>query len=346
MPTSTVTSYSTQQIYNAVPQFIQDQDAANGYQLWYYIYGIASLVDDLNVLTRDNVGNGVHIEVDFGSYTGQSITDAYLAYGINSTQTNLTVFGTDSSWNVFNALSSFKIQIVDTAQNIAEVVTVPVPANGYNFTAPFVNLTGVTRGSNATAHAASVGADGSLYFEDYGGAPGWSQAIDITRCPNYALPWLAQFVGAQINPNSGLNRQQMVQKINQLSGFQRATAPAIVAELVNVTNEQLASNQTPLAANQVIVMENTVPSGNTYLFSSTAITLLVPSQFFSNYTYVSLEAASGTNPNYSAVQSYIGTIGGLYFSLSGSTTPSSSSPYVNFVYRYRPAGIQIFVGGY
>jgi len=98
-------------------------------------------------------------------------------------------------------------------------------------------------------------------------------------------------------------------------------------------------------------MENTQPQSvggvNYYTYNPYALTLLVPTRVFSSYTYQSLQDLSGGNAaTYSSTDSYITSIGGLYFSLAGSTTPSSESPYINFVYRYRPAGMQIFVGGY
>jgi hypothetical protein len=342
-------SYSAYSVYKTVPQFIKDKDAENGYVLWNYIYGVAKSIDTLNVLSRDNMGPGVHIEVNFGVNTGKQIIDAKLANPINPTDTTITIFDTDSSWYLIDTSSPFQFLLVDTLNNDEELIT--VPAGNYNWNAPFVVFKNVTRGTNATYHAASAGADGSVYIKDYAGAPGWSQTIDINRCPDYALPWLAQFVGAEILPGSQLTRQEAVQKIKSRAGFNRATSSAIVEEIVAITNKQLPGSITPLSSSQVIVLENSQASTTggvtTYVYNQYALTLLIPSRVFSSYTYQSLQNASGGSyATYTSTQSFITGLGGLYFDLAGSTTPSSSSPYVNFVYRYRPAGMQIFIGGY
>jgi len=352
MPTTLPNSYNTQSIYNTVPQFIQDQDALNGYPLWYFIYGSAKALDQIDILTRDQVGGGIHIEADFGKYYGAEIVDAQLAIAISPSDTTITIFGTDGSWSVIDTSVAFPISIVNTINNITEEIL--IPAGIYDWTAPFIKISGVTRGQGGTTAQytpSSTGADGSIYVDDYSEAPGWSQTIDIQRCPDYALPWLAQFVGAQLPVGSTLDRQQMVQQIQQRAGFDRATTSAIVAELVAITNKQISAEIAPLTPSQIIVMENTqfqtISNVNYYTYNQYAITLLIPSRVFSSYTYQSLQNASGGNAaTYTSTTSYITSIGGLYFSLAGSTTPNSSSPYVNFVYRYRPAGLQIFVGGY
>lgn len=412
-------SYNTQAIYDTVPQFIQDKDALSGYPLWYFIYGAASQLDQLDVLSRNNVGQGIHVEADIGDYTTYKITDAQIASPISPTDTTINIFNTDSTWNIFPSTSSFQVQLVNSLTNSVEQIL--IPAGTYDWLSPIVTISGVTRnyptGGAGLTWPASTGADGSVYLEDWAGAPGWSQLIDIERCPDYALPWLAQFVGSSIPSNSTMNRQQMVQHIKSLSGFNRATSSAIVQQLIQVINSQLINTVTPLSQSQVIVMENTQTvsyvvtaassSGTTitytcqnsltagtvvsiaglsttafnltnatvatasttqftvtntatgtavtgqngvvslkepYSYSFSAITILLPSIYFSQYSYQTLSADSGGS--YAGLQTFLSGIGGLYFDLQGSTVASSNSPYVNFVYRYRPAGIQIFVGGY
>jgi len=350
-------SYSTNSVYNTVPEFIQNIDAQNGYPLWWFLYGSCKTLDQINVLTRDNIGPGIHVEADFGAYTGTGINDAQIANPLSTSTdspdgTTITLFNTDETWNVIDTSVPFPLELVNSLTGQTEYIL--IPAGHYIWTSPHVTIQNITRGYNDSpvlAWPASAGADGSVYMEDYGGAPGWSQAVDIVRCPDYALPWLAQFVGASIPQDTTLDRQQITQQIEQRAGFDRATSSAIVAELVAITNKQLATGEAPLSPSQVIVMENTQASvsggNNYYTYNQYALTLLVPSGYFSSYTYQSLQAASGGNSaTYTSTDSFIASIGGLYFSLAGSTTPSSESPYVNFVYRYRPAGMQIFVGGY
>ena len=350
-------SYSTNSVYNTVPEFIQEQDAKNGYPLWWFLYGSCKALDQINILTRDNIGPGIHFEADFGIYTGTGIADAQLATPLTTSTstpdgTTVTIFGTDASWNVIDTTVPFPLNLVNSMTGQNEHIL--IPAGHYNWTSPFVTIQNVTRGYDNTpilAWDASAGADGSVYMEDYGGAPGWSQAVDINRCPDFALPWLAQFVGAEVPVNTTLDRQQVTQKIEQRAGFNRATSAAIVAELVAVTNSQLSAGKAPLSESQVIVMENaqaSVSGGhNYYTYNQYALTLLVPSTYFSSYTYQTLrDASGGSTATYASTDAFVTTLGGLYLSLEGSTTPSSNSPYVNFVYRYRPAGMQIFVGGY
>ena len=352
MTTTLPSSYSTMSIYNTVPQFVQDEDAKNGYPLWWFINGAAKLVDQLDILTRDNVGPGVHIESDFGQYETINSNDAKLATAISPGDTTITIFDTDSTWLPIDTSVPFMLNIVDSLNNVNEYIE--IPAGNYDWNAPFVVFENVVRAqssTNALYFPASTGTDGSVYLQDFFGAPGWSQAVDIARCPNYALPWLAQFVGAVVQPNTTQSRQQIVQSIKQRAGFNRATVPAIVAELVAITNSQIPNSITPLSQSQIVVMENTQPQTvdgiNHYTYNPYALTLLVPTRVFSQYTYESLQNLAGGNAaTYTSTDNYITSLGGLYFSLTGSTTPSSESPYINFVYRYRPAGLQIFVGGH
>jgi YVTN family beta-propeller protein len=312
-----------------------------------------------------------------------------------------------------------------------------VPSGTYNWNAPTVTLTGVTRGYEGTiavAHKISSGANGTIDLENYISAPGWSQVVDITRCPEYALPWLGQFIGSAIPQDNGFTYEQLIQKISQRSGFQRSTPASIAAELTTVINSQLSSSDTPMLNSQVIVMENTAPMGfkganlataitttgatsltltNTdstfgtlgsnssfviqidtekilvpagvnswanspvslsgvtrgyagttatthligalvsvisatdfYYSNEYALTLLIPAKYYDAYTYSSLVAAAGGAGTYTAVEGFITTLGGTYGSIIGSIEPIAGSSYVNFIYRYRPAGIQVFIGGY
>lgn len=55
--------------------------------------------------------------------------------------------------------------------------------------------------------------------------PGWSQAMDINRAPDEALPWLGQFVGVQVNV--GMNPDDQRQQIRDVSGWKRGTRAAL-----------------------------------------------------------------------------------------------------------------------
>jgi hypothetical protein len=55
--------------------------------------------------------------------------------------------------------------------------------------------------------------------------PGWSQVLDVTRCPTYALPWLGQFVGVRLPPT--LADAAMRAAITAELGFGRGTVAAL-----------------------------------------------------------------------------------------------------------------------
>lgn len=67
---------------------------------------------------------------------------------------------------------------------------------------------------------------------------GWSTLLDLERCPDEALPWLAQFVGVRVLPNSTPEDQRA--RIASTDGFKRGTRDALIgaarATLVSLVN--------------------------------------------------------------------------------------------------------------
>lgn len=61
------------------------------------------------------------------------------------------------------------------------------------------------------------------------GDPGWSIILDIDRCPTYALPWLAQCVGARIP--TGTDDATARQIIRAEQSFTRGRPASIVATI-------------------------------------------------------------------------------------------------------------------
>lgn len=57
--------------------------------------------------------------------------------------------------------------------------------------------------------------------------PGWSLLLDIDRCPDEALPWLAQLCGIKLAP--GLSASNQRAQIDSLASFKRGTPSAIKA---------------------------------------------------------------------------------------------------------------------
>lgn len=63
---------------------------------------------------------------------------------------------------------------------------------------------------------------------DQMGAPGWSQLLDVSRCPTYALPWLGQFLGVRLPVGQFTDAQMRAQIINP-AGWQRGSLGSIEA---------------------------------------------------------------------------------------------------------------------
>ena len=59
------------------------------------------------------------------------------------------------------------------------------------------------------------------------GEPGWSILLDVNRCPDAGLPWLAQFIGLHfyIGLDASTERQQIRDHVN----WQRGTPASIIA---------------------------------------------------------------------------------------------------------------------
>jgi hypothetical protein len=67
--------------------------------------------------------------------------------------------------------------------------------------------------------------------------PGWSLLLDLNRCPDIALPWLAQFVGVRII--RGSTPDEMRARIASTDGFRRGT----VAAMTGAAKATLTGNQ-------------------------------------------------------------------------------------------------------
>lgn len=151
---------------------------------------------------------------------------------------------------------------------------IQVPGLYYDWTATEITFNNVIRGWDNTtkaAHLASSGATGEFDIANYFGAPGWSQILDINRCPSYALPWLGQFVGVDLSKTPGLTYEQSVHKILSRPGFGRGTTKSLQSSLTAIINNALTGSATPINQSQVIVLENTSPIGfqqATTLFSA------------------------------------------------------------------------------
>jgi hypothetical protein len=363
-------SYYTAQVYDTLPQSLQEQDAANGYQLWWFIQALVSELDSLSALYFDSIGGGTTVfPVDPAPI---AYSPAMLKSSVAETDTSFTLFNTNPTWNQINSASNFPIEIegerilvpgysvatetvispgtviasggnlssphgqallsmqtggnlvltlssvtiwqsgtssagsyailqddgnfvVYSSSNVAQWANgqngnpyavmylqdsgafiersssgvllwqapgTPAISTAYNWTANEVTLTGVTRGWDNTTpapHLASSGATGEFDLTNYFGAPGWSQILDINRCPSYALPWLGQFVGVDLTKTPDLTYEQSVQKILSRPGFERGTVASLQSALAAFINDSIPSNATPVNTSQILCLENTAP---------------------------------------------------------------------------------------
>jgi hypothetical protein len=64
------------------------------------------------------------------------------------------------------------------------------------------------------------------WLRDQPDAPGWSLLLDLERCPDEALPWLAQFVGVRLLPGSSPADQRA--RIASTDGMRRGTRAALI----------------------------------------------------------------------------------------------------------------------
>jgi hypothetical protein len=207
----------------------------------------------------------------------------------------------------------------------------------------------------------NVGVDGTVQTSgQYVGAPGWSQIMDIDRCPDEGLSWLGQFVGVRLN--SQLTKQEKKDKITSWQSFQRGNPDSMKTVLRDVVNSVTSGSVAPLTVEEIVLIENVAPSFSTSTPTTRADWTLVPNQYsmvillpaayFSSISYNKLNELAGAGSSgaitYDALDTYIANLGGTnkYNNLESNPVPSVDSIYTSFLYKHRPAGVQIYIGGY
>lgn len=99
--------------------------------------------------------------------------------------------------------------------------------------------------------------------------PGWSGVMDLDRCPDAWLPWLAQFVGVTVVPGS--TPAEMRARIASTDGFKRGTPAALAgAARATLTGSQVVwfRERDPTAADppyslEVVTLTSQTPSATT-----------------------------------------------------------------------------------
>ena len=261
----------------------------------------------------------------------------------------------------------------------------------------------------------AVGSNGQ-FNPEYIDAPGWSQLLDINRCPDWALPWLGQFLGISYNSYAGLTQAQKIDKISSRPTFDRGTVAIFQSALAQEINYKVTGLvSTVITPSQILIMEQTKPKtisflGNThtsttidgiastagltqgmYLYgpdiqvgttistiSTNSITVnkatsastngelisavsqsvytvdqysmvvLIPAIYYNNYTYATIAKTltGSTTTDYSTLDTAINALGAGYAGLYLDGVAKSNTAFAPFIYKYRPAGVQVFIGAY
>ena len=118
--------------------------------------------------------------------------------------------------------------------------------------------------------------------------PGWSQLLDPTIAPTWALPWLAQFVGVRFNATTSTDAQQRA-AIQAEQGFTRGTPAAM----------QLAVSKWLNPGQQVLIYERTPDPYSLTVVVSLAAATSEPYWELSN-TYATYAAWKATGDLYGA----------------------------------------------
>lgn len=329
MAVTTFATYTVDNIYAAVPEFIKLQDVANA------------------VPPYDLPSSPVVYKLDSVVGAATAGNDTIKIFGINLLQTpialyiNQEIVIADGADFIGDNLQKVHLRSQLQHNHAANTPVFPFYGPLYNY----INSMGALLDQQVNIISRDAvgkgqdggGADGTVDTKNYGSASGWSQVLDIDRCPDYALPWLAQFVGIYIPQISTLSRADKVSKIKERSSFKRGTSPAMVNALVAVVN----SNNPPvlMQASDVIVMENTAYSSGSYVSDDNSLTILMPLRFLLQENYQHF--LDNYSP-YSRLQSSFAE----YINMSFSATPTTDSGFHSYIYRFRPAGVKIFIGGY
>lgn len=178
-----------------------------------------------------------------------------------------------------------------------------------------------------TAAIASMEDQVDTYASDTDdGRPGWSNLLDVDRCPSEALPWLAQFLGVKID--TSLADADQRNQIRNVDGFKRGT----LGSIIGAAQKHLTGSQTVYYKERDSAVDATAEGayGLTVLTLTTetpdptavenAILAVKPAGIILSYATVSGMTYQLLNTNYasySAVNSSFATYNGVYLNQPG-----------------------------
>lgn len=155
--------------------------------------------------------------------------------------------------------------------------------------------------------------------DDNAGNVGWSILLDLNRCPTYALPWLGQFVGAQVD--TSLSDADQRTQISNVQAWKRGS----VAAFVNAAQMYLTGTKTVLLKERDPVASAAQPAYGLTIYTYTsetpnsskvlaALNAVKPAGIILNYQTITgwnYEAADVGYATYDAMDAAFATYNGL-----------------------------------
>jgi len=180
--------------------------------------------------------------------------------------------------------------------------------------------------------------------------PGWSQIMDVNRCPVYALPWLAQLFGVTLVADSTLSssaqRTAWQTAIKERSAFDRGTLAFILSKLVSYINIANAGTSLDINTSTNTSLPN-YPYPELVVFEQTKNPSTHSGPYTQDAYYYNILIPSAKIPtmNYATLLSTTGTYGAWSYS-HYSDIPSGLDALQANVTSIQPAGLMLTLGGY
>lgn len=335
MITPDTASSATLQLWTNIPDYIQEWDGSNGYQMLSWLNGLCTMLQTIDDYTRD--------------------TPTVLITDVSGDGTTVTYYGR----NDFSANQI--VTVLDVNPQVYNVTNVPITAvasDGSWFSVAS-SATATWQGGGIAYSPNAVGWSKLFNYDLYQDAA----TIDQVNTALIVLPWLAQFVGCRLNqipysvfidsqgnPNSPTavvtNIRPYINawivQITTFNGFQRGSLSAFLnlfAIYISNINSNNPNVTLPFKASQLQILERTAIGNGTdrYVYDPYSIVMLVPYAYVPNMTYAGIYDISSITGvptyNYSHYSMYT-----YYYDIPTTLVGLQSFANVN-----SPAGLSITV---
>jgi hypothetical protein len=306
----------TNYLYSSIPQYIQDWDASNNYELLTWLDGVCSMVQPVDDFSRDSLlGVGWNLLFNYNYYNSFVTAQPIISVSTNQTGSKTFTTYTSSSNSVLAGQYVTTSNFAITTNNVVNQLV--VSADSQSFTVATTTQTG----TDTTGNVSNV-TPKNIY-----------NALIV-------LPWMAQFFGTQLdqipnlvftgssNATSFCNAvipyiNNWIFVIKNSNNFQRGTVnwflitlSAYLTKLYNQNNPNSPIALIPVSA--FTLLEQTKFIQNNYVYDPYNVIVFFPAQYVLNSTYQSAyitpfatySAATYTNYNsipnaFASVQSQI-----------------------------------------